>query len=826
MGQINDKRNTSGIEFHPPRLIGMTPSLAAEVLLNVSLVLLSVFGTGWSVISSFSLPLMPLTVFLYTLLFSAVFAVTFHLKRLRYFVLPLLACFYAVGIYYLRKELVQGLFITANQIFSAWSKKSDYVFPTLKISVPTEQFSYPCTVFLLCGAFLLSGLLCYAIVRKKSFWLTFFISFPCLMLAFAFMITPAYPAVLMLGACWFTLFFMSTAARKKDYSKRKAVLHANSTAATRTGLLILPIAAICFILIFYLFPANNYVRSPRAESLRSEITGTLFDSDSLFKTGSMLRDISDHVSLKGAGSVRYFDKTMLQVWTSNSNTGYLKDFTGSLYTGLSWEELPDDDYQKISSKLQGISVHNMLYLYLMFFQGGDATSLNQFEIRVKNVAASRQRIYAPYNLNTGPEDIKGVRFIKDSSIRSGYLFGTSEYNLYAYDMTDVQMNSSPASVFINMVADPSFFYQPSRYNLTPRAVRNYLSQQRRFDTLNAGNLGDFYTSTLSPELLDMLTEDKRRFVQAEQDYRLFMYEPYTRLPEGIKEKMQALLKQEGLLHDYSSVGDMAAAVQAYLKEGFTYNLTPGRVPEGKDFTEYFLLENKKGFCVHFATAAAVMLRAMGVPARYADGYIVTPGDYEEAIDGWAQIKDNHAHAWVEIYYPGLGWQPIEVTPGVNIVENQTPNNTPEETEPQETPETAPAEPTEETNPVQYSWGTDDTRNALKLFLYVLCAISVWMAALAVRHRIVLAGRAKSFSQKDTNMAMIALYGYLLKMAKYGGEIGADMTALAQKARFSQHRITPEELKDCRDFAASFAGQNYASLKKWKRFIFKYVDHFI
>ena len=57
-----------------------------------------------------------------------------------------------------------------------------------------------------------------------------------------------------------------------------------------------------------------------------------------------------------------------------------------------------------------------------------------------------------------------------------------------------------------------------------------------------------------------------------------------------------------------------------------YTLSPGTTPEGRDFVDYFLFENHKGYCVHFASTAVALLRSQGIPARYAEGYAVTAGE--------------------------------------------------------------------------------------------------------------------------------------------------------------------------------------------------------
>lgn len=90
------------------------------------------------------------------------------------------------------------------------------------------------------------------------------------------------------------------------------------------------------------------------------------------------------------------------------------------------------------------------------------------------------------------------------------------------------------------------------------------------------------------------------------------------------------------------------------------------IPKGRDPIEYFLNESHQGYCVHFASAAALMLQRLGIPARYCTGYIVKRSAFQHVSRGVyeAEVLDRNAHAWVEIYMPGYGWIPYEMTPGL------------------------------------------------------------------------------------------------------------------------------------------------------------------
>ena len=96
---------------------------------------------------------------------------------------------------------------------------------------------------------------------------------------------------------------------------------------------------------------------------------------------------------------------------------------------------------------------------------------------------------------------------------------------------------------------------------------------------------------------------------------------------------------------------------------YSWNLDP--LEEDEDPIEYFLNHPRKGYCTHYASAATLLLRSVGVPARYVTGYIVNTASFEKQKDGSyeAQVIDRNGHAWVEIYLDDIGWVPFEMTPG-------------------------------------------------------------------------------------------------------------------------------------------------------------------
>ena len=133
----------------------------------------------------------------------------------------------------------------------------------------------------------------------------------------------------------------------------------------------------------------------------------------------------------------------------------------------------------------------------------------------------------------------------------------------------------------------------------------------------------------------------------------------------------------------SSDEEKVYQLREYFQNNIPYTVRPGKTPKNEDFVNYFLMDNKKGYCAHYATAATLIFRYLGIPARYVEGYMISynqilegelveGAEYSDYYDGYSElgetalvevnVTDADAHAWVEIYITGKGWCPVDVTP--------------------------------------------------------------------------------------------------------------------------------------------------------------------
>lgn len=130
---------------------------------------------------------------------------------------------------------------------------------------------------------------------------------------------------------------------------------------------------------------------------------------------------------------------------------------------------------------------------------------------------------------------------------------------------------------------------------------------------------------------------------------------YLQLGSSVTKRTKELAVS--LTQKYNNDYDKVQAIQLYLQDNFTYSLTPPQPSKGEDLVDYFLFSSRLGYCVHFATAMTVLLRAAGIPARYVIGYVSPTRD----ANGTYVVTNSQAHAWVEVYSRTMGFYPVEAT---------------------------------------------------------------------------------------------------------------------------------------------------------------------
>lgn len=163
--------------------------------------------------------------------------------------------------------------------------------------------------------------------------------------------------------------------------------------------------------------------------------------------------------------------------------------------------------------------------------------------------------------------------------------------------------------------------------------------------------GESYTVTAA-----IASATPQQLDRASDNYPVSILQSYLQLPPDFPASVRRL--SANITANATTPYQKVLKINEYLSK-IPYKTDLTAPPAGRDGVEYFLFDLESGFCVHFASAMAVMLRAEGVPARLAIGYL--PGD-PGAEAGQYILKDKYYHAWPQVYFPDYGWVDIEATP--------------------------------------------------------------------------------------------------------------------------------------------------------------------
>ena len=160
------------------------------------------------------------------------------------------------------------------------------------------------------------------------------------------------------------------------------------------------------------------------------------------------------------------------------------------------------------------------------------------------------------------------------------------------------------------------------------------------------------------------------YKQIEKDYFEFVKTNYLDVPDSTRAYIDTIIAEQGWTKDTYLV---ASKVAKYVQNAAEYSLSYNRaMDKEEDVVVAFLKDYKKGICQHYAAAATLIYRALGIPARYTEGYVV-----ETVANQEVDVKVKHGHAWTEIYVEGVGWIAMEVTGGSSVGGNGMSNSTPE-----------------------------------------------------------------------------------------------------------------------------------------------------
>ena len=332
---------------------------------------------------------------------------------------------------------------------------------------------------------------------------------------------------------------------------------------------------------------------------------------------------------------------------------------------------------------------------------------------------------------------------------------------------------------------------------------------------------DAYFKNPSQQTSYTISYTAAHFGMNDTDYDAFVQTVYTQVPDETRQALADILPQLGVQAE-DDPKQIVSVVQAYVAASASYDLNTPSVPNGEDFVSWFLHDSDTGYCVHFATAAAILLRCLDVPARYVTGYSTTLTANE-----WTTVTSDDAHAWVEYYIDGIGWYVLDPTPAAD---------TPAQTVPEE-PVSAPLEPTndsqEDTPPADDEPPTvpdtpvgnqetpqENSKKAVPI-LHFIWPVLVLAAALFLWRVLLFSIRRTAIGKGSPNRRAITLYHHICWLARQTKtEVPGEFLAVAEKARFSHHKLNREDLLPLQAHAEQLTKQLLADKRFWKQALYR------
>ena len=305
-------------------------------------------------------------------------------------------------------------------------------------------------------------------------------------------------------------------------------------------------------------------------------------------------------------------------------------------------------------------------------------------------------------------------------------------------------------------------------------------------------------------------------------YDAYVEENYLALPEDTAQTVGRLAREAGLSSEMEPSWLAQEAVR-FVQEDKRYDSQTPYQPENEDFVVYFLTHSQRGYCVHFASAVTVTLRAMGVPARYVNGYLVT------VKNGQADVKDENAHAWVEYYEAGVGWIPIEATPGYsqNVLQTNQ-SQIVSESEPEPPAASAPENPPSqgvseigspaESSPAQPQTETESAEISRELLTVLLVVVGTMVLGW-LRREWVLRQRDKRQNQKNSRRASVAVWKQLRRITAKPPQRAKE---LAEKAVFSRQGLSLQELEEMKTILQQCVRRRRAGSGALRRFVDQWI----
>lgn len=620
--------------------------------------------------------------------------------------------------------IINGLYINLNHLFELIGRNTGTMISPFQVDIATDSYHLAVLSMFIYIGLLLSFIAYFIVNHSLAIILWFIIAFLFIlqyMLHLEFMII--VNLALVLAGIYITV---------QSIYKKTNMLGSSKTSVFGTIFFIAIFIFSLVSIVFLTFKPFNEDESAFATTtlIQNKVNQQIND----FRYEKARTNTFTEGDFTNLDKLELQDEVALEVIMEKPTSVYLRGFTGAVYTSEKWLHLaPEDQYDSYNLFywLNEDNFHPLNQLSLVNELTEDEHLLSKTTMTINNVKANSKYLYTPYELITNVEEFEKVDSSSNQTITSSKFFGDRLYQFESYE-----------------------------------------------------NLVTHYP-TLANELYDTLkTDEEIAYKNNERHYNEFVYDTYTDIPKEVEILLEQHMEVEEATESHIAYEKAINYIRDYLSTNVSYNLNPEKLPKDTDFSLHVLEDSKEGYATHYATVATLMFRHVNIPARYVEGYLVTPKDIQEK-DPYEKIHINgtNAHAWTEIYIDQIGWIPVETTPPYyNTMEQTDVSNYPKgnnhadaESEAKEkTDETSETKKVkdEEEKEVINKQEEDIETNWNKYIKYISIGLIILLLLAAigyvVKKRLDLHKIKKSLHDTNANIATKRMFSYSLFLLHYDG----------------------------------------------------------
>lgn len=594
--------------------------------------------------------------------FTSAFSIRFN-KNILYVFLLLTAAFftyyYEMEIFHKYRLVVPAVLIIFTAILSAmtWNRLMGGVIRIGNDMITRINETYSGTIGQMSGAdgsstyvlaviiFFVTGFVAKGIVERRDCLHFIFVAFPVVFISLLSggKLKSVY-LIMMLISIQVMMVLSSVPVRRKFWGGAGSEEYAQNRYAG--GRIRYKMAVICslagviltfcsFYFIRHGLSAPIHVLSDKTVSLKMD--GIHFLQEFLPKiSGGKLSFSTEGVGGGGTGGIlgeiegTYYKKEEMLMVTCSSlpeETIYLKGFIGTEYAGNRWNGRDEAQFRDLAEhwSTEGnplIYIQNLPFLRMLYAINSESdegtAKVEPSYMTVENLNENKSYTYVPYQayLNDYYHMLNGDGAVE---VQSTY------EDTYAW---------FPSGTYRDKMTD--WVKKEEEHGVLDEAAASY----EYFVFMEDTKIGEIDLTRL---------QELCAVKKAEWDIRF-------------KDGMTKEQTDDLMLKKYDDIKNF---VRRTLLENCSFEAAATKLPEGKDFINYFMFDIKKGDSTAFASAAVMMFRMCGIPARYVEGYVLPVNLFSNNGSGkyTAVLQDDNAHAWAEIYVPGQGWSYVETTPG-------------------------------------------------------------------------------------------------------------------------------------------------------------------